>query len=191
MFELQSYTEARTLVSSINNTTVAGNWELSKIMNDKMEVFQSYRFSSSTVRTSIVALYKLSKVTEEDAPTTFYGGNDIRLEDSDQYNRNLKSQFDGNFYFITSDGKKGVMRFTNIGEYRNRVYGKYSMFDWDDRTPQTAAIFQSGKDFDKDSDGSGGDGLNDFYVYLESNGNVSFDKYWFRTQNGAVYQQKH
>lgn len=184
VFELQSYTEARTLVSSIDNTTVSSYWKYAKIMNDKMEVFESYRFSSSTVRTSAVALYKLDKVTADDVSISGYNSSDLSMEDGDQYNRNLKTRFDGNFYFKTSNGKYGVMRFTDITGYNNRMPIKYSMFDWEDRTAKSDCVWPDGRDLD-------GDGKTDFYVKLVSTGNVAFDQYYFSTQNGASYQQKH
>lgn len=191
IFELQNYTEARTLVSSIDNTTVSSFWKSAKIMNDKMEVFESYKYSSSTVRTSAVALYKLDKVTADDVSISGYNSSNLSMEDGDQWSRNLKTRFDGNFYFKTSSGKYGVMRFTDITGYRDRMPIKYSMFDWEDRTAQSSCIWPSGKDFDKDSDGSGGDGKIDFYIYEYSTGNVINDANYFATKNGAGYRQMH
>lgn len=181
VFELQSYTEARTLVSPTSNT-VSSYWNRAKIMNDKMEVFVSYFFSSS-VSTYAKALYKIDKVTAEEAPTVSSSSN-LDMEDSDQWNRNLNARFDGNFYIKTSSGKYGVMRFTNITGYRDRMPITYSMFDWENRAAKSGCIWPSGMDFD-------GDGNVDFYIYKQSNGNVAWDKYYFATKNDAKYMRKH
>ena len=182
-FELQSYTEARLLVSPIDRT-VDSYWTRAKIMNNNMEVFESYSFSSSP-STKAVALYKLDKVTEAEAPTTGYSTSEMDVEGTDQYNRDLQARYNGNFYIKTSSGKYGVMRFPNPTRgSRNSMTITYSMLDWENRAPQSANIGTSGRDLD-------GDGKKDFYIRHQTNGNVMWDKYYFATDNGARYMRKH